>query len=84
MKVLRDSLKSPILVILIDAILFASMHLIFPQRAILVPEAFAAGVGFAGVYYYYPNVIWASISHSLLNWLILPFCYFGLISCMIR
>ena len=81
MKVLRGAFKRPVAVILIDAILFAAMHLVFAQRTILVPEAFIAGIGFAWIYYYYPNVILASLSHALLNWIIIPFCLFRMFGC---
>ena len=81
MHVLRSAYTSSAKVILIDVLLFAAMHAVFPHPEIVVSEALVAGLGFATVYYYYPNVILASVAHIILTWVIIPFCFFGLVSC---
>ncbi len=79
--VLRRFSKKVAIVVLIDAVLFAALHLLFQEQQIFVPGAFLAGVGFATVYYYYPNLILASLVHIVLDWSIIPFCNFKLLSC---
>lgn len=72
---------SAVVVIFIDALLFSLMHLFLPLRSIFVPVSFIIGIGFATVYYYYPNIYLASLVHILIN-LVVPFgCLVGLMSC---
>lgn len=78
---LKSRFSNVFVVILLDAVIFALAHIIFPFRELLVPGAFFVGIGFATVYYYRPNFFLASISHSVLNLIIIPICYFKLASC---
>ena len=56
---LKSRVKSMFLVVLLDATIFAIAHIVFPFSHILVPGAFVVGLGFAYVYYYYPNLFLA-------------------------
>ncbi len=73
--------NSPLKVILINALLFTLLHAIFPYKEIILPGAFIAGLSFATVYYYYPNLILISLSHIIVNTLIIPYCYLKLLNC---
>ena len=82
MHVLKSVYKDAAVVVILDALFFATAHVIFfTHWQILIPEAFLAGIAFATVYYYYPNVILASLVHSILNLAVIPLCYFALVSC---
>lgn len=54
-------------VILVNAGLFAILHLFYPEPALVLPLAFAGGLGFATLYYIYPNFWLVSASHIILN-----------------
>lgn len=75
MNFLRNKFKSAVLVIFLDALVYSIIHLIFPYRELLTLGAFLLGLGFASIYYYYPNLILVSISHTIINCLILFYCY---------
>jgi len=55
------------IVILINAILFTLIHIIFPNLGIGLPLAFVSGIFFAWLYIKYPNLILISLAHSVLN-----------------
>ncbi len=57
------------MVIIVNALLFAGMHIIYPNPAIGLPFAFIGGIFFAALYRRYPNVYLVSISHAVLNFL---------------
>jgi membrane protease YdiL (CAAX protease family) len=57
------------MVILVNAVLFAGMHAIYPNPEIGLPFAFIGGIFFAGLYRRYPNLYLVSISHAVLNFL---------------
>lgn len=67
MHLLRKAFKSPIFIILVNASLFALIHIIYLDAAIILPLTFIGGIGFAWIYYKYPNLIMVSISHTILN-----------------
>ena len=79
--VLKSFSTKASVVIIIDTVLFATIHLIFHDSQILFPAAFLAGLGFAGVYYYRPNLILASLVHIALIKSLTLFCYLKLVSC---
>jgi len=56
-----------ILIILINAILFALMHTVYSNTRTTLIIIFLAGLGFAAIYRSYPNLILISISHIILN-----------------
>lgn len=74
MPTLKKRIHNLVRVILINAALFSLAHFVLPFPEIVVPGAFAIGLGFAAIYYFYPNLVLISLSHTLLNLLSVPFC----------
>ena len=65
---LKQALKNrKFLIIFINALLFALIHIIYPMPFLFFISTFILGLGFAGIYYKYPNLIAISISHSIIN-----------------
>ena len=54
-------------IVLINALLFTLLHIIFPIPQIMLPMAFIGGLVFAVIYMKYPNLVLVSIAHSVLN-----------------
>ena len=54
-------------IILVNAVLFTWMHVIYSSWGLLMPILFVSGIFFAWLYLKYPNLILVSISHALLN-----------------
>lgn len=67
MKLLRQAFSNPFYVILINSSVFALMHMIYINATFVLPLTFIAGIGFAWMYYRYPNLILVSVSHVFLN-----------------
>lgn len=67
MNMLRRAFSQPVLIIGLNSIVFALMHIIFINAIIVLPITLIAGIGFAWIYYKYPNLILISISHTILN-----------------
>ena len=63
--------------ILANTVLFALLHIIYKNRRINVPFAFVAGLSFALMYYFSPNLILISISHAILNFFAVLFGFFS-------
>jgi membrane protease YdiL (CAAX protease family) len=80
MPALREVCRSAIAVIVWNALLFAGMHLIYPDLTVSLPLIFAGGLGFAAIYYVYPNLILVSASHVVLNFAALLYCFFSFVS----
>lgn len=78
---LKGITNSPWLVVLIDAIIFASLHIFYPNPAVNLTLTFFAGIGFATLYYRYPNLFLASISHCVLNFVTVYYCFVGFAHC---
>lgn len=78
---LREKLNSPLLIIVINSLVFSLIHLIFPFKTVLIPGSFIAGLGFATMFYYYPNLFLITASHAFLNYLLVPLCITRLLSC---
>src|SRR3989338_3634767 len=66
---------SPTLVIISNAALFGILHLIFPNTLVIFLLTALLGVGFAYVYYYRPNLILATIAHSIINFVAVFYCF---------
>ena len=66
---------SPTLVIVSNGILFGLIHLIFANPLSLFVLSTLLGVGFAYVYYYRPNLILATIAHSIINFVAVFYCF---------
>jgi len=54
-------------IVLINALLFTLIHIIYPIPQIMLPLAFIGGLTFAVIYMKYPNLWLISIAHSVLN-----------------
>lgn len=65
--------SSPFVVIVANAILFSFLHIIFPERKINIPLAFLGGMALAAIYYFYPNFLLISLSHMVLNYVVVLF-----------
>jgi membrane protease YdiL (CAAX protease family) len=64
---LKKVCKNVYCVILLNAVLFTLVHIIYPKLGIGLPIAFFSGIFFAWLYFKYPNLILISVSHALLN-----------------
>lgn len=56
-------------IVLINALLFTLLHIIFPVPQIMLPLAFIGGLAFSVLYMKYPNLILISIAHSVFNFI---------------
>ncbi|NMC51862.1 CPBP family intramembrane metalloprotease [Candidatus Kuenenbacteria bacterium] len=68
--------QSPLKIILINASLFALMHIIYQPLIVVLPITFLGGVGFAWLYRKFPNLILVSMSHGFLNFMALWLGFF--------
>ncbi len=76
MNMFRRVFTSPIFIIVLNACIFALMHVIYLNSAFVIPVTFIAGIGFAWMYYKYENLILISISHTILNFVAMIFGFF--------
>lgn len=67
MNMLRRAFKSPIFIIILNAAVFAFLHVIYLNSIFVLPMTFIAGVGFAWIYYQYENLPLISVAHTILN-----------------
>ena len=74
---LKKLFKKPIVVILLNSFLFSLFHMFVPEQLLFAPLSFSAGLAFATVYYYHPNLFLVSLAHVVIN--LLPVFYWGLI-----
>ncbi len=74
---LESIFSSIIIIILINALLFSFLHIMFPNPLLLLPIGFLAGIGFAFMYYFYPNLILISISHAILTVFAVSYSFFS-------
>lgn len=63
--------------VILNASLFALLHIIYPYAVITLPIAFFGGVLFAWLYEKYPDFIMACIAHSILNFTAVLFGIFS-------
>lgn len=75
---LKEISKNPVFIISVNALLFSLIHLIFPDPIKLLPLGLASGIGFATIYYFYPNLILITLSHAILNYIAVLFCFFSI------
>jgi len=78
MHMLRRAFISKWFIIILNAALFAIMHIIYLKPLLTLPLTFVAGIGFAWIYYKYPNLILISIAHTILNFVAMVFGFFVL------
>lgn len=76
MNFLRKAFTSPIFIIVLNAAVFAFMHVIYLNSTFVLPFTFIAGVGFAWMYYQYKNLVLISISHTMLNFVAVVLGFF--------
>lgn len=76
MKLLRKVFSSKIYIILLNAGVFAIIHVIYSNATFVLPLTFIAGIGFAWMYYRYPNLILISVSHTILNFVAMIYGFF--------
>lgn len=67
MRLLIKAFNNPIFIIVLNASVFALIHVIYLNAKFVLPMTFIAGIGFAWMYYKYPNLILISVSHTILN-----------------
>ncbi len=67
MRMLIKAFNNVPFIILLNASLFALIHIIYINTDIILPLTFIGGLGFALMYYKYPNLIMISISHTIMN-----------------
>ncbi len=63
--------------VLLNAMLFTLLHIIYPSPAIALPIAFVGGFLFSLLYEKYPSLLLACISHCLLNFTAVLFGLFS-------
>jgi len=68
--------SSPFVVIMVNALIFALAHIFWKKREVILPLTFLAGIGFATMYYFYPNLIVISASHAVLNFIAVLYGFF--------
>ena len=78
MNFLKKVFTNPIFIILLNAIIFAIMHVIYVNATFVLPLTFMAGAGFAWMYLKYPNLILISISHTILNFVAMILGFFAI------
>ena len=78
MKMLLGAFKNIPFVILINATVFAVLHIIYLNSAFILPLTFFGGICFAYLYYKWPNLILISISHTIINFTAMILGFFAL------
>ena len=69
MNMQKRAFKNAYSIKIINAAAFALIHVIYRNATFVLPMTFIAGLGFAWLYYKYPNLILISISHTILNFI---------------
>ncbi len=64
---LQSIFKSNFTIILINALLFTLIHIIYPSLGVILPLVFVSGILFAWLYLKFPNLILVSVAHAILN-----------------
>lgn len=78
MNMLRRVFSNKWFIIILNASIFSLMHIIYLNALFTLTLTFIAGIGFAWMYYKYPNLILISISHTILNFTGMILGYFVL------
>ena len=76
MNMLRRAFKSPVFIIVLNASVFAFMHVIYLNSIFVLPMTFIAGIGFAWIYYKRENLILISAAHTVLNFVAMILGFF--------
>lgn len=72
---LQTLTKNPVIVIVSNALLFWCMHIIFPHALIIFFLTTLIWLWFATLYYFRPNLIAISLSHSAVNYFAVMHCF---------
>lgn len=78
---LKILFSSALLVIIANSLLYAFPHIIYPLQSLSLGMTFIAGLGWATIYNRFPNFILVFISHSILNFVAVLFCFVGFGQC---
>ena len=76
MNMLERTFSSAIFIIVLNASVFAMMHVIYLNSIFVLPMTFIAGIGFAWMYYQYKNLALISVSHTILNFVAMILGFF--------
>lgn len=74
---LKLVLKSNLIIVLVNVILFTLIHVIYPNLNVILPITFIGGIFFAILYMKYPNFLLISLSHSAINITAVLLGFFG-------
>lgn len=75
--VLNDVFISPFSSIIFNALLFTFLHIVFYDFKYVLPLLFLGGLGFSGMYHYYPNLILISVVHCVFNFVAVRYGFFS-------
>lgn len=73
---LETIFSSVVTIVLVNSLIFAFIHIIYPNNIRNLVLTFVCGLFFASLYYYYPNLYLITVSHSVLNFVAI---YYGII-----
>lgn len=76
MNMLRRVFNNKWFIIILNASVFSLMHIIYLNALFTLSLTFVAGIGFAWIYYKYPNIVLISIAHTILNFIGMVLGYF--------
>ncbi len=76
MNMLERTWKSVYFIIVLNAAVFAILHVIYLNSIFILPMTFIAGIGFAWMYYQYKNLPLISASHTILNFVAMILGFF--------
>ncbi len=78
MNMLKKAFNNKFFIILLNASIFALIHIIYLHASFILPLTFIGGIAFSWIYYKYPNLILVSISHCILNFMAMILGFFTL------
>ncbi len=67
MRLLQRAFNNSAFIIILNASVFALIHIIYLNTTVVLPLTFIGGIGFAYMYYKYPNLIMISLAHTVMN-----------------
>jgi membrane protease YdiL (CAAX protease family) len=65
------------LVVLTNTLVFTWLHILYPDKLFSLSFACLAGLGFAVMYWFFPNLILISLSHAVLNFAAVLYGFFN-------
>jgi uncharacterized protein len=70
--------KNPTVIVLVNALIFGFLHVIYPFPLTMLIVSTIGGIGFSLLYYRFPNLLLVSAAHAVLNFVALyqGFFYF--------